>query len=340
MTAHAPCHLYPPDDRTAGARSSFCLPGVHEPLCVMCGDGFPCAGTDPDGLLRQVIAGPGAFDGMPLATYHDDPTPLEDGGSLSHSGAVQILPPRTPAHFAYWRANAPKVKQEWTFGAAVHTEVLGDGAPVEVVKADNWRTNAAKEAAATARALGRLPLLEREADIIPQMVQRVREHPRAGALLDLSRGVAERSYFWRHPRTKRWCRSRPDYSPNPGGRRFIMVDYKTANHADEDSFGKATAEHGYHIQHAMACAAIRNLGIHDNPEMVFVVQEKEPPFEVAVHFLPFTAMVLGERKYDQAVTLYDQCVTSGKWPGFGGVTAEPLLTVLPRWATYGEEDLP
>jgi hypothetical protein len=340
VTPHAPCHLYDPADRTAGARSTFCAPGLHEPVCIMCGLEHPCPDADADGLLRQEIAGPGIYDGMDIDFYHGDPTPLADGGSLSHSGAVQLLPPKTPAHYRHWRDHEQGNKRVWDLGHVMHSAILGDGPTMRVVKADSWRTNAAKEEAVTARLLGEVPVLEKDADRIPDMVDMVRNHPKAGPLLDPDRGTAERSFFWRHPRTGKWCRTRPDYCPNPGGRRFVLVDYKSVNKADEQSFGKAVSDFGYHIQHAMACSAVRHLGLHPNPEMVFVVQEREPPHLIAVHILPYTAIVLGERKFDQAVTLFDQCVTAQQWPGYGGIRNEPLLTELPRWATYGEEDLP
>lgn len=51
MTPHAPCHLYDPDDPTAGPRSQRCPHGAHAPVCIVCGDGYPCpildANSDP-----------------------------------------------------------------------------------------------------------------------------------------------------------------------------------------------------------------------------------------------------------------------------------------------------
>lgn len=290
---------------------------------------------DPDGVLRQEINGPGIYDGMPIDIYVSDPAPAADGGSLSHSGAMKLIPPKTPAHYDWWRTHEQPTKRIWDFGHVAHKAVLGVGHPVRVVEFDDWRKKAAQEEAKDARACGEVPLLAREAATIPEMVAAVRNHPDAGPLLDPARGIAERSFFWKHARTGRWCRSRPDFCPHSGARRFMLVDYKTAKHADTNSFGKASAEYGYHVQQAMALEAVRVLGLHPNPEMCFVVQEKEPPYLVAVHFLDYRSLLLGIRKFEQAVALFDRCTKSGQWPGYGG----PILTSLPNWVLAQEGDL-
>jgi hypothetical protein len=282
--------------------------------------------------MRQEISGPGVYDDMPDEVYHGDPTPE---GSLSNSGAKHLIPPSTPAHFKHWRERGDKPKREFDFGHAAHSLVLGRGLQVHVVKADNWKKRAAQDERDAAYERGEAPLLEREWDAVQDMAQALREHPEAAALLDPARGKPEQSLFWRHDRTGVMLRCRLDLMPHavPAGRRYILADYKTTTDASTDAFMRSAAEFGYHRQRAFYCAAVKALGIHPEPEFLFVAQERKPPYLVNVVQLDDEAERLGRIEMEQAVNIYARCVESGRWPGYSGVQ----LGTLPRWFTYGKD---
>jgi hypothetical protein len=281
---------------------------------------------------RVEITRAGVFYDMPDAVYHSDPVPSAWGGSISRTGAKNLLPPKTPAHFQWWRENGDAPRDDWDFGHVAHTELLGAGPPARVVEAKDWRTDAAKAAKAAARAAGEVPLLPRQYAAALEMVRKVREHPIAGPLLFPGTGTAEVSLFWQNTDTGAWCRWRGDWLPAralPNGR-FVLVDYKTAEDASDEAFGRAAAAHGYEIQEAAGCDGVRALGLHDDPEMVFVVQEKHPPYLVNVVELPEEARELGRRKWRQAQTLFARCTAEGRWPGYADETVS--VAEYPRWA--------
>lgn len=290
-------------------------------------------------VMRQEIAGPGVYPDMPMDTYRGDPAPAKDGGSLSRSGATKLIPPSTPAAFDYWRRNGDssdgeRPSEALTFGSAAHAHVLTDGAGIVVVDAADWRTNDAKAQRAAALAAGRIPILTKHRGVVEDMARQLREHPIASQLLAPDRGTPEVSLFWRHQRTERWCRCRPDVLPRTGlGRRYVVPDYKTATDASAEAFGKAAFDHGYHQQDPWYCDGIRALGIDPRPVMVFVVQEKRRPYLVNVIELDEDARTLGRRHNAVAAALFDRYTTEGRWPGYGDGVA---LASLPPWALKRE----
>lgn len=278
--------------------------------------------------MRSEISGPGVYD-LPADVYHSDPAPLADGGSLSSTGARKILPPSTPAAFRYWRENGEPPKASFDFGHAAHRNVLSAGAELVIIDAPDYKTNAARAQRDEAYAAHRIPVLQKDLDVVQAMTEKLREHPLAVALLSHDRGTPEQALFWTHPKTGRWCRALVDLLPKTGiGRRYVLADYKTATDASTDAFSKAAGEYGYHQQDAWYRAGIRALGIDPNPRFLFVVQEKRPPYLVNVIELDHDAQTLGDRLNEHAAYLFDQCLTVGHWPGYGDDVA---IASLPPW---------
>ena len=120
----------------------------------------------------MIVTEPGVYT-MDEADYHADPVP---GGSLSCSGAKKLL--ASPARFAYDREHPPAPTRAMEMGSAVHAHelVLGTGAQIVVIDADNYRTKAAQEAAAAAREAGAVPLLTAEHDQVQAMAAALRDH--------------------------------------------------------------------------------------------------------------------------------------------------------------------
>lgn len=280
--------------------------------------------------MRSEISGPGVYPDMPDVVYHSDPAPAADGGSLSRSGAVRLVPPNTAASFDHWRRNADQdTSDALDFGAAAHRHVLTEGAAIHVVGAQDWRTKDARIERDAARARGQIPILPKQRARIEEMAQAIRDHPIAARLLAPGRGTPEVSLFWRHAGTGRWCRARPDVLPRSGlGRRYVVPDYKTAADASADAFGKAAADHGYHQQDPWYCDGIRAVGIDPDPIMIFVVQEKRRPYLVNVVELDWNARELGRRHNAIAANLFDRYTTAGHWPGYGD---EIDVATLPPW---------
>jgi hypothetical protein len=272
----------------------------------------------------------GVYD-MDEATYHGDPVP---GGSLSSSGARKLLPPSCPARFAYEREHPPAPKDVFDLGAAAHSLVLGKGAQVTVVEADDWRTKAAKDARAEARDAGYVPLLTAEWAQVQAMAAAIRAHPLASALLCRGDVQAEQSYFWHDEAFGIWRRARFD-SARQGPNRLIITDYKTTTSADPASFARSVANYGYHQQAAWYLdAADACLG--EDAAFVFVAQEKTPPYLVTVCELDGPALLAGVTLNRRAMEIYRDCTEAGAWPGYQPDDGIALIS-LPSWAAPRED---
>lgn len=281
------------------------------------------------------IADPGIYQ-MTDEQYHADPVA---GGSLSSSGARQILPPGCPAKFRYQQEHGQPPKREFDLGHAAHRLVLGAGPEIEVIEADTYRTKAAKEQRDEAYARGAVPLLAAEHDQVQAMATALRQHPVANALFDPSRGAPEQTIVWRDHRTGVMRRARFDWLPPQGSGRLIIPDYKTCRSADPQALARAAYTFGYHQQADWYRAGAQALGIAgDDAAFVFVCQEKDPPYLVTIVELDASAMRIGAIRNRRAIDIYAHCRDSGHWPAYEEGIA---LLALPPWAEIEEgEHLP
>lgn len=254
--------------------------------------------------------------------------------ALSCSGAKLLLPPSCPAKF-FWRQDHPEYKKAWTLGSGAHNLVLGTGPELVEVAADDWRTKAAREQQADARAAGKIPLLSKELAVVKAMAAALEAHPLAWNLLDPEHGQAEQSLFWTDQRTGQPLRARLDWMYWQAGGGVIITDYKTCDSASPEKIPKAVADYGYHQQHAWyADGAAAVLGVDVN--FVFVFQEKAPPYLVnVVELIPDTVRI-GRNRNHRAIDTYQACIATGEWPGYGDDIAE---IALPAWASREDHEL-
>lgn len=277
------------------------------------------------------ITEPGVYE-MSNDEYHADPVP---GGSLSCTGAQRLLPPSCPAIFDWLRRHPREPTDAFDFGHAAHDAVLGKGPEIVRLDFDSRRTNEYKAMAEEVRARGGVPLLPKAYRQVQEMADALRRHPIAGVLLQPGAGVAEASLFWVDGDSGVHRRARLDWLPNPTGGRMIIADYKTSDSANPDKFAKSAANFGYHQQHPWYVDAVTALGLADDPQFVFVVQEKEPPYLVSVVQLDSTAVRIGGRLNRQAIDIYAECDSTGHWPAY---TDDVALVSLPGWYERKYED--
>jgi PDDEXK-like domain of unknown function (DUF3799) len=278
-----------------------------------------------------VITEPGIYDGLPEDIYHRDPVPA---GSLSFSGAKKLLPPSTPARFKYDRDNPPAPSQAMELGTAAHKLILGTGPDLVVVDAKDWRTNAAKEAAAEIRAAGCVPLLPPEMAQVKAMAAAIRAHPVASALFDPERGGhAEQSLFWPDETFGIWRRCRMDWMPDLDGPRPILGDYKTTGKtADHRAIARAMTDYRYFMQHPWYADGVKAITGLDLP-FVFCFQETAPPYLISVAQLSGEDVRSGRAWNTAACERYRDCTESGVWPGYSN---EVQRIVLPAWVARGD----
>ncbi|MBO0743604.1 MAG: PD-(D/E)XK nuclease-like domain-containing protein [Candidatus Dormibacteraeota bacterium] len=255
---------------------------------------------------------PGLYDDVPEIAYHADAT------SLSQSGAKSLLD--CPAVYAWERDHPPEPTEAMEFGTALHTLVLGTGPEVITVDAESWRTKTAQETRALTRAAGKIPLLKPQWEQAQAMAAAVWAKPAAAQLL--AGGRPEVSAYATHEETGVLRRARFDYL-----RDDLIIDYKTAFSADPDEWRRNAARYGYHLQHAWYIDIARALDL-DIRGLVFVVQQKTPPYPVTCVELVPSAVELGRQRARLALQMFRDCTEAGCWPDY----AESIVPVdLPDW---------
>lgn len=277
------------------------------------------------------ITEPGVYQ-IDADEYHADPIA---GGSLSSSGARQLIAPSCPARYRHNHDHGgDDHRPHFDFGHAAHRLVLGDGPEIVVIDADNWRTKAAKAERDEAHSAGAVPLLAADYEQVEAMAAAITAHPIAAAAFGVRRGKAEQTLVWRDDRTGIMRRARLDWLPEPvAGGRLIVPDYKTCHSADPDALSKAAYQFGYHQQADWYLAGVRALRLDTDPAFVFVAQEKDPPYLVTVFELDHVAMRIGAIRNRRAIDVYLHCTETGHWPAYVDGVAQ---LALPRWAEIEE----
>lgn len=271
------------------------------------------------------ITEPGVYE-MTAATYHADPV---DGGSLSSTGARKLLPPSCPALFQHERQHGTAPRKVWDLGHAAHKVVLGTGPDLVLIDRERWDTNAVKAEVAAVREAGGVPLKRSEYEQVHAMAAALREHPIASALLRPEGGKAEQALFWIDPETGIWCRALVDFLPHAvPGRRLLAADYKTCVSAAPDDIQKAIHDHGYYLQDDWYRGGIRALELAADVAFLFVFQMKTAPYLVTVAEVDPTGQAIGAHQNRLARLTYQQCTTTGRWPGW---TDDVALVSLPGW---------
>ena len=264
----------------------------------------------------EAAAGTGVHT-LEADAYHGDPCPAP---SLSSTLARKMLN-QSPLHA--WTAS-PRLNPDWepqdkkTFdiGRAAHREVLGAGSDYAVIPENALASNGAastKEAKAfiaEAREAGLTPIKAEEADQVQAMAAKVSERlAEMGILLEPERSelaaIAELDGAW--------CRAMIDNAPaDPAA---ALYDFKTTTDASPDACLRAVMNYGYDVQAAHYRDTWRAATGEDRA-FRFIMQEKEPPFEVCVVELGGESLMMAHKKIARAREMWAICVRDEHWPGY------------------------
>ena len=117
-------------------------------------------------------------------------------------------------------------------------------------------------------------------------------------------------------------KGRPDLIAKDSNGDLVVVDLKTCQDAGP-SFGRDVANFKYHLQ---AAWYMRLTGAK---KFYIVAQEKELPCANRVYTLDEATLAEGSRLMDEAIALYEQCITFDSWPSY---TKEVTTLSIPKWA--------
>lgn len=246
---------------------------------------------------------------IPLAEYLADPA-LEP--SLTRSLITTLLNKSAQmAWFEHPRLNPnpppDDANRATDIGSAAHALLLEGGGAFEVIDATDYRTKAAQQARDAAREAGKLPILSGAYLAVEQMVG-VAKGTLLRAGIDIRTGTPEQSIIWQ---SGCWLRTRPDWL---GGDRKVVVEYKTTTLTPRE-WMRGLSSKGYDVQAVMHAAGV-NEAYGEQPNVIFAVQNVEPPFPMFLCSLSMLYEELAKRKIARAVDIWSKCLAAQNWPGY------------------------
>lgn len=264
------------------------------------------------------------------------------------SSLAKILIGRSPSHAidAYARKTEDDGEEDLTEqqlalrerGTILHALVLGKGKRIEVIRAADYKTKAAREARDEARALGRVPVKEAKMEMYERTATAIKARiAAAGHVLD---GVSEMGIAWQEdsPHGVVECRGMLDHvvmwgldedsEHAPGA---IIYDLKIVDDATP-SLSERTAERlHYAIQPAAYTRALAALHprLAGRMEFRFLFCEPKRPYELWDPTPDGVFRTLGERRWIGAVHAWAQGQATGKWPGYRAGASNEIS--VPTW---------
>ena len=236
--------------------------------------------------------------------------------------------------FKYFLEHPVEKTPAMAFGAACHKFILepNDFASEYVVApAINRLTKEGKAqwAAFCEANEGKTVLKQEDLDTMAEMRAAIEKCALAREMIC---GEAQRELpiFWTDPETGEKCKAKLDIVKQEDGK-YVIVDYKTAAHADTFRFNAEIWKLGYYFQAGFYSEGLKAaLKLDYVPRFLFVAQEKKEPYAVNVVEVSDEVMTAGVAKFHELLEKYHSCKEVDMFPGYVGDV--PNDSYVPGWA--------
>lgn len=176
--------------------------------------------------------------------------------SIDQSQLKQFL--KNPADWAYHRLNDDhKPTDAMKFGTAFHAYLLGTSDVVSLPEGESFRSKDNQKWRADQLEAGNIIVSYNDMQLLKRMKEGIEqtslmpEYPDYMEIIE--QGTKEQCIEWKDRQTGLMLKAKPDLIP--AGTDYL-VDLKTAQKADAESFAKEVINYGYHIQTVFYCAAV------------------------------------------------------------------------------------
>lgn len=243
--------------------------------------------------------------------------------ALNYSGAKILL--RSPGHYKAWLTEDKKDSPALLMGRLVHLIALQpEVAKDRIVVAPKFDKRKPSEKAAAEEF--QASIKEGQEVVTQELLDEattIAAHARVALLdLGLEKWLVEFGCV-QNIKPHLTIKGRPDLIAHDANGDPVIVDIKTTQDASPAAFAKDVANFKYHLQ---AAFYMRLTGAK---KFILVAQEKELPCANRVYTLDESAIAEGNRLMDEAIALYDQCITFDSWPTY---TKDITTLSLPKWA--------
>jgi hypothetical protein len=222
-------------------------------------------------------------------------------------------------------------------GAALHNIVLEGGDRLAKVDADSWRSQAARDARADARASGLIPVLASDADELAIVADRIAESL-AALGISLAGGVAEEKLHWEE-RTEIGeilCTGVIDWRDNAGR----IVDLKTTEGSvHPDACAAVLTSSAAVIQDCAYRSAVASMdpGLAGRTSVLFLFAQSRAPYMVTPVTCDGALRHIGESRWIRAKETWARCLAGGReakhWPQH---VDRPIEVHPPAWVLARE----
>lgn len=176
--------------------------------------------------------------------------------SIDQSQLKQFL--KNPADWAYHRLNDDhKPTDAMKFGTAFHAYLLGTSDVVSLPEGESFRSKDNQKWRADQLEAGNIIVSYNDMQLLKRMKEGIEqtslmpEYPDYMEIIE--QGTKEQCIEWKDHQTGLMLKAKPDLIP--AGTDYL-VDLKTAQKADAESFAKEVINYGYHIQTVFYRAAV------------------------------------------------------------------------------------
>jgi hypothetical protein len=236
------------------------------------------------------------------------------------------------------------VSGSFDLGSAAHALILGEPHLIRVIKAKDYRTDAAKAERDKARNEGAIPVLTDQMTEVEAMARAVKiqiaHHEEDSAAF--TNGLPEVTLIWNEgdDDVPVWCKARFDWfwkKRDDGTYPNIWHDLKSTAASAGPEWGLRTGpDIGADIQAAWYCRGLRRLLKQENPHFRFVVAENYAPYCLMTHELTPEALEAAEAKVDYALAFWKWCLKHNAFPGY---PARTNWIDIPPWKIAEAEAL-
>ena len=241
----------------------------------------------------------------------------------------------SPEKFRYYMDNPEQPTPALVFGQLLHSMVLQPetlNRDFAVMPTIDRRTKSGKEefAAFEENSKGKTVVTAEMFETAVAMFGKLMSNDYVRQLLD---GEREKPFFWTDDLTGEECKCRVDCLTSINGM-DIIVDLKTAENADTDTFMRHAIKYGYNLQAAMYGEGVKaNTG--KEHAFVFIVIEKKPPYAINILQADKAFVLHGFDMFRELIGTYHECKTTGNWYGYLG--KHNIINNLPLPAYLAKE---
>lgn len=176
--------------------------------------------------------------------------------SIDQSQLKQFL--KNPADWAYHRLNDDhKPTDAMKFGTAFHAYLLGTSDVVSLPEGESFRSKDNQKWRADQLEAGNIIVSYNDMQLLKRMKEGIEQTslmPECPDYMEIiEQGTKEQCIEWKDRQTGLMLKAKPDLIP--AGTDYL-VDLKTAQKADAESFAKEVINYGYHIQTVFYRAAV------------------------------------------------------------------------------------